>query len=225
MHPSRVSWTSYKKWALVLVGLLGLAGLFGLGSHQLAVTRAQARALVDSGAVALKQGQRARATLDFERAALLAPRADFVRAKHEVRQARPTESWLVSQLSWVSPREWSWLLVGFGWATGLGLALAIAHRSKPSRARKLTWGGAALLFAVTAGAALETSMNARNLAVVGRATGALIAPYAGSGATADLSEGMVVSVGERYGNFVKIRGPGGTQGWADRTALEPVVGS
>ncbi len=216
--------TKSKTWAFALAALVGLFALGALGVDRITVARAEARTLVDDGQLALKSGDRAHAVLDFERAALLAPRADFVRRAREATDIRAADSWWALDLSWLSAREWSWLALGFGWAAGLGVAASIASQRGVRLRTRLTWG-ITLLFVAAAASTVQTSRAAQSLAVVKRATGALVAPYAGAGATADLATGMVVSVGARYGDFFQVRGPGGTQGWIDQSALESVVGS
>jgi hypothetical protein len=203
--------------------VLALAGVALLATQLIGVECAQARSLVLSGQRELERGEPARAALQFERAHLVAPRAGFVRAALDGVRGADAGSRLVRGVSWVAPREWSLLLVGSAWLTGLGLALLIAQRSKLPLARRATI--LAALFCVVSSAGYVQSRRAAGcLAVVTNATGLLLSPYEGAGATANLSRAVVVQQGQRYADFVEVEGPDGTHGWVAGSALEPVLG-
>jgi hypothetical protein len=82
-----------------------------------------------------------------------------------------------------------------------------------------------VLFALGAAGVVESTISVGALRVVSGATGVLVAPYQGAGATADLPAGVVVAAGSRYGEFVQVCGPDGTHGWVTASSLEPVVGT
>ncbi len=212
------------RYALLAAGLLALRSAGALGAHEISVERAQARSLVAQGRTDLERGRRAQAIVSFERAKLLAPRADFVRSALHDANVRAVETGPAHIDDWVAPREWSFLLLIFGWAAGLSLALAIARPRNGRIARRIALG-AGVLFALSAAGVVASSVSAGALRVVSNTTGVLVAPYQGAGATADLTPGVVVTVGSRYGDFVQVFGPSGTRGWVTANALEPVVGS
>ncbi|HEX3775232.1 MAG TPA: hypothetical protein VHV51_12255 [Polyangiaceae bacterium] len=212
------------RYAALALALIALSCFGAFSVHTLRVEAAQARSLVAESQSALKNGDRAAAVLAAERARLLAPRADFVRSALDRAHVRAVDSPLDRAVTWLAPREWSFLLVSFGWAAGLGLAGAIALGKTSSSARRFAFAASAL-FALSAVGFVQSSHSSRSLAVVSSATGLLVAPYAGSGASADLATGVVVSVGARYGDFARVRAPEAARGWVSMNALESVIGS
>ncbi|HEY5377746.1 MAG TPA: hypothetical protein VIK01_28895 [Polyangiaceae bacterium] len=210
--------------ALFAAVLAALAGLGSLGARELSVESAQAQSFVAQGRSELQQGRRATAIVSFERAKLLAPRADFVRAALNDASVRDVETATTHAVNWIAPREWSFLLITFGWVAGLSLAFAIARPQNGRVARGLALV-AGVLFVLGAAGVVESTISTRALRVVSSATGVLLAPYQGAGATADLPPGVVVAAGSRYGEFIQVCGPDGTHGWVTANSLEPVVGT
>jgi hypothetical protein len=208
----------------LLISLVALAGFGVLGVHQLSVARLQAEGLVSEGRTELHQGLPAQAVVSFERARLLAPRADFVRSALRDANVRDVEVGAAHAVNWLAPREWSFLLVAFGWMAGLSLAVGIARRQGGRIARRLAFA-AGLLFALSALGVVQSTLSSRALRVVSSATGVLIAPYAGAGAIADLPPGVVVAAGPRYGQFIQVSGPNGIQGWVTESTIESVAGT
>ncbi len=209
---------------ILVASLFALGAIGAFAAHAVATESAQANTLVTLGKAMLARGNRASAVLSFERARLLAPRTDFVRsalAAADVSSSGPPVGRVVG---WITPREWSWLTVGLGWVTGLGLAVVVAFRRSGGAVRALTIGSA-IAFVLSVGGVVESNLSSRALAVVTTPTGALVAPYEASGATADLRAGDVVRVGNRYGDFVRVRGPAGAEGWVVSSALHSVVGN
>ncbi|HEY3667713.1 MAG TPA: hypothetical protein VGL19_17040, partial [Polyangiaceae bacterium] len=166
----------------------------------------------------------AAAMLALARARLIAPRSEHVRSALATQRVEPPASVLARAVALLAPREWSFLLLTFGWAGGLGIAFSLL-RTPPSRVVKRVAAGAGVLFLVSAGGVAQSQLTARSLSVIKTATGVLLAPYDGAGASADLEPGVVVDAGARYGQFVRILGPHGTSGWVTESALEAVVGS
>jgi hypothetical protein len=220
----RTSAPFYAKYGLLLAMLLGFAAVGSFALHGLAVEREQAQTLVDEARVDLEHGQRARAVLALERAKLLAPRASLVRAALTEAGVREALAVVPRNVAWLAPREWSFLLLTWGWAVGLGLTLGVLANGVSRGARRLLFG-ASLLFAGAGLGALQSTFTARTLAVVDAATGLLVAPYPGAGATADLPAGVVVTKGARYGAFVQVHGPDGARGWVSERALRAVIAS
>jgi hypothetical protein len=213
-----------KRFALWAALLGALAGLGALAARELSVESAQAQSFVAQGRSELRQGRRATATVSFERARLLAPRADFVRSALRDANVRDAETATTQAVNWIAPREWSFLLVTFGWVAGLSLAFAVARPQSGRVARALALG-AGVFFALGAAGVVESTISTHALRVVSSATGVLLAPYQGAGATADLPPGVVVTAGTRYGDFIQVCGPDGTRGWVTASSLEPVVGT
>jgi hypothetical protein len=209
--------------------LLALGGVGALASGGLAVETGEAHAYVTLGQQALAKGDHASAALSFERARLLAPRAEFVRSTLAESGLRPVGTPVARAAGWLAPREWSSLAVAFGWLAGLTLAVAIAvglgKGSKAGRAAPRVALGSAVAFVLTIGGIVESTAASRALAVVSTPTGALISPYEAAGATADLRAGEVVVVGKRYGDFLEVRGSGGERGWVPAGTLRSVVGA
>jgi len=216
-------------WASVAVALLALGGAGALALRGLAVESGQARAYVTQGHEALAKGDRASAALSFERARLLAPRADFVRSTLAESGQHPVGTPVARAAAWLAPHEWSCLAVAFGWLTGLSLAAAVAvglgKGSKAGRAARRAALGSAVAFVLTIGGTVASTAASRALAVVMKPTGALVSPYEAAGATADLRAGEVVVVGKRYGDFFEVRGSEGELGWVSAGTLRSVVGA
>jgi hypothetical protein len=210
--------------AFVAVVLLALGAIGSVAARDLASEGAQAGALVSLGRTALAKGDPATATLSFERARLLAPRADLVRSALSGAGVPSLGPFVTRAVGWVTPREWSSLSVGFGWMAGLSLAVAIVRGQKGrlARAAALCSGVA---FVLSMGGVVESNLASRALAVVTQPAGILVAPYDAAGATADLHAGAVVVMGERYGDFVRVSGAGGVTGWVSSRALQSVVGA
>lgn len=204
--------------------LLAVAAVGGLANHDLRVERGQAHSLVADGQSQIQRGERAAAVLSLERARLLAPRADFVRASLASAHVQPLESPFERAVNWLAPKEWAFLLVTCGWVAGLSTAVLIAQNFKRSFSRRLALGATGL-FLLSAVGVVQSSVTTGRLAVVTSATGVLVAPYEGAGATADLSPGMVVVVDARYHDFVQVHTPGGAQGWVAKSVVESVVGT
>jgi hypothetical protein len=137
---------------------------------------------------------------------------------------RAIESGPAQAVNQLAPREWSFLLVTFGWVAGLSQAVAIARGRNGRMARRLALA-VGLLFTLSAAGVVQSAISTRALEVVSSATGLLVAPYQGAGAVADLAPGVVVAAGSRYGEFIQVCGPNGTHGWVTASALEPVVGT
>ncbi len=214
-----------KGYAIVVVVWLAILGVGAVVTHDfLALESAQARALVTEGQSEQAKGDRSKAVLAFERASLLAPRSSFVQSTLAGTSSASIGSSVDNALRWITPHEWTRLGVVFGWVAGLSAALAIARRGDNRMARRIAVG-AGIAFVLSAGGALESSRASRALAVVTGPTGVLVSPYDGAGATADLHPGAVVVVGLRYGRFVHVSGPDGSEGWVATGALESVVGA
>lgn len=215
--------------ASVALTLLALGGAGALAGHGLAVESGQARAYVTQGEEALAKGDRATAALSFERARLLAPRADFVQSTLAESGVRPVDTPVGRAAGWLAPHEWSCLAVVFGWLAGLSVAAAVAvgleKGSTAGRAARRAAFGFVVAFVLTIGGTVESAAAARVLAVVMKPTGALLSPYEAARATADLRAGEVVVVGRRYGDFFEVRGSEGERGWVSVDTLRSVVGA
>ncbi len=222
-----------RAWASVAVALLALGGAGALASRGLAVESGQAREYVTQGQEALAKGDRVTAALSFERARLLAPRAEFVQSALAESGVRPVGTPVARAAGWLAPHEWSWLAVVFAWLAGLSSAVTFSFgkggedgkASNAARVARRAAFGSALAFVLTIGGVVESTDASRALAVVSTRTGALISPYEAAGATADMPAGAVVVVVKRYGGFFQVRAAEGEQGWVPAGALRSVVGS
>jgi hypothetical protein len=211
----RMQWTSVA-WGIVVFALLGLGAL---GARLVRAEREQAHALVMEGRGALERGDKSVAHLDFVRASLLAPRAEFVRAAlADVPSVSPRTA-VERAVSSLAPREWAFLLVAFGWGAGLTSAVMIASSSKLVRARWLV--ALTALFVASGVAFARSTSESRRVAVVTRSEGLLISPYDGAGAAAELAPGTVVRMAGNYGRYARIES-GETSGWVPSSALRAV---
>jgi hypothetical protein len=212
------------RYAIVVASVFALGATAAFAAREVAAETAQAHALVNLGKTALAAGERASAVLAFERAQLLAPRADFVRAALASEGVPAPGLSIEDAVGWITPREWAVLTESFGWTTGLGLAVVIAGSRSGALTRRFAISSA-VAFVLSVGGVVESNLSSQTVAVVTTSTGALVAPYEASGATADLRAGDVVRIGARYGNFVRVRGRVGAEGWVVSSALHFVVGA
>jgi hypothetical protein len=212
-------------WMLVTVVLAALAGGATVAARpMLEQESADARVLVEEGQRAVAQGDRARGVLAIERARLLAPRASFVRTAIDAADIRDAEDTVPRTLRLLTSREWAAIAVGFGWISGLALALAIftsgRHRSRfAGRTLVASVVGLALsllgvIASSTSSPAVVTKLDVR----------ALVAPYAEAAANGPLPAGTIVMPGAEHGSFVRVRGADGLEGWVSQSSLEPIAG-
>jgi hypothetical protein len=222
MTPRRSSSRFAKAMAVVAITLCALAAVGAMATREVAAETAQAGALVTLGTSALARGDPAAAVLSFERARLLAPRAEEVRSAVSGAGAPALGSLAGRTVSWITPREWASLSLGLGWTAALSLAIAIV-RGRKGRVAGLAVLCSGMAFVLSMAGLVESNVVARTLAVVTGPTGVLVAPYEAAGATAGLRAGSVVVIGERYGDFVKVRGAEGVSGWVASGALHRVL--
>ena len=126
MTPNRTPARAARTWALLAATLVALGAAGAVATHYLAMESGQARAYMSQGTAALAKGDKASATLSFERARLLAPRADFVRSPLADSSVPEVGSLVARAAGWLTPREWSSLAVAFGWIAGLSVAVGVA---------------------------------------------------------------------------------------------------
>jgi hypothetical protein len=153
-----------------------------------------------------------------------APRTSFVRSALARLGVPDPGTPIARAVRWITPREWAFLTVAFGWIAGLGLSALVAGRGDARFARRVVVASG-VAFLLGAGGLVESNRGACELAVVTGPSGVLVAPYAGAGATADLSAGVVVDIGPRYGDYVEVRDRDGARGWVASRVLESVVGA
>ncbi|HEX4337243.1 MAG TPA: SH3 domain-containing protein [Polyangiaceae bacterium] len=209
-------------FVIVLGGLVALVGTGALAAHEVGVATAEARGLVQAAAASPPAAPGPADVLALERARLLAPRADFVRSALAAEDARVAVAPLARAVGVITPVEWSYLTLASGWAAGIALAVVIGSAERRRWARRLV-AVASVALSISLAGFLESNSVARALAVVTGHAGLLVAPYDGAGATADLTPGVVVVRGARYGDFVQVHGTDGTSGWISTRALQPVV--
>jgi len=224
MTQHRSTARAVKTLAAIAITLSAVGALGGVAANELASESAQAGTLVTLGKSALANGDPAAAVLSFERARLLAPRAFEVRSALSGVGDPALGPWVARTVSWITPREWSFMAVGFGWITVLLMTVAIVR----GRKGLLAWLGplcSAAILVLSMGGVVESNVASRTLGVVTEPTGVRVAPYEAAGATADLHAGSVVVIGERYGDFLQVRGADGVSGWVASGVLRRVVGS
>jgi hypothetical protein len=222
MTPRRSTSRTTRAIAVLAIALFALGAVGAIAARELTAETAQAGALVTLGKSALAKGDPAAAVLAFERARLLAPRAEEVRSALASAGATPLGPPVARTVSWITLREWSLLSVGLGWTAALSLAIAIV-RGRKGRVAGLAAFCSGVAFVLSMGGVVESNLVARTLAVVTGPTGVLLAPYGAAGATADLRAGSVVVIGERYGDFVQVRSAEGVSGWVVSTLLHRVL--
>jgi tetratricopeptide (TPR) repeat protein len=179
--------------------------------------------LYNLGNAAFRAGKPGEAILAFERALLLAPRDQDVRAN--LRQVRKAAG-----LPEVEEGPWSRLVHalttnGWAWLASAGLWLAclalLARRFAPAndagrsaRSALFSTAGAGLALVLVAGAAYATRLGERDSAVVLDGDPKLrVAPYASATVSSELPPGDVVRLERGHEGFTLVRTSAGRSGW------------
>lgn len=194
----------------------------GLGARTLLTEEmAQAHLRVDEGQRALVANDRAKAVLEFERARLFAPRAEFVRTALATADAGDAAPIVQRTIRFITVAEWSALATAFGWLGGLALAIVIArmHAGRVG-AVALASGG---MFALSL-VALASSGDSSLSVITSRDATALVAPYVSAAAEGPLPAGSVVLLEGKHGAFVHVRRGDGLEGWVPLSSLESISG-
>ncbi len=204
------------------LGVSLLLVALGLGARTLLTEEtAQAHLRVHEGERALVANDRANAVLEFERARLFAPRAEFVRAALLSAGAVDAEPILQRTFRLITVAEWSALATAFGWLGGLALAVVIARkRAGRIGVVALATGG---MFALSM-AALVSSGDSSLSVITGRDATALVAPYPGAAAEGPLPPGSLVLLEAKHGGFVRVRRGDGLEGWVPLSSLSSIGG-
>jgi tetratricopeptide (TPR) repeat protein len=182
-----------------------------------------AAVLFNLGNASLRAGDVGDAVLSYERALLLAPRDQDVRAN--LRQARkasnlptPDEDGWTRTVHLLTDNGWAWLTSGALYVLCAALLAARLLRDDGRRAgarRALRLGAAAAAaLLVFAGAACATALRERDRAVVlGRDPALRVAPYASATTSSELAPGEIVRVERTHEGFTLVRTAAGKSGW------------
>ena len=186
-----------------------------------------AAALFNRANACAREGKSGLATLNYERALLLAPNdADiaanlhFVRAKAGLPDA--PENWFARSLRYARPNTLAWL-------GSLGLVLAgmslLLVRLRPQRRlafRSSTFAGV-LLVATAIGSAITMWPRMNEAVVISREAPARIAPVSAAEAAFKLHEGETVTMRAEHQDFALVQTSAGRSGWVARADLARVV--
>lgn len=189
--------------------------------------------LYNLGNAAFRAGKPGEAILAYERALLLAPRDQDVRAN--LRQVRKAAG-----LPDVEDGPWTRLVHaltanGWAWLASAGLWLAcialLARRLTPasdagrsSRSALFSTAGVGLAFLLVAGAACATRLVERDRGVVLDGDPTLrVAPYASASVSSELPPGEIVRVERRHEGFTLVRTSAGRSGWMAEGAVARIA--
>jgi hypothetical protein len=182
--------------------------------------------LYDLGNAYAEQGRVGPAVLSYERARVLAPRDADIAANLAYVRARaglptPPSPWYRIVASYLSPAAWTWLTVVALW---MGMASLLSVRRWHKR-RLVPVGILALLVGVVGVAAVGVSdQNLRRAVVVeNKSAPVRISPFDSAASERSLSEGEVVAVFGRHGDFVHVRDGRGRTGWIKSTTVQTIV--
>ena len=179
----------------------------------------------DQANAAVRAGKPAEAVLEYERAALLAPRDPDIRAN--LRQVRSQAglatpgNWFTRHARIASPNLMFWLAT-------LGIALTgaslLALRSSKSQRKPLAGVALAGLILTLAGLmdAIATAATLHE-AVVMEASPAGAAPIAAAGALFTVPQAEVVRMMEDHGEYTLVQDVQNRQGWLRRSMLTPII--
>jgi tetratricopeptide (TPR) repeat protein len=179
--------------------------------------------LFNLGNASLRAGDIGEAVLSYERALLLAPRDQDIRAN--LRQARkaanlpiPEEDTWMRTVRLLTTNGWAWLASGAldalcGALLASRLLRGDARRAGVRRALRAVAASAATLLLV-AGAACATRLRELDRAVVLGADPTLrVAPYPSATVSSDLAPGEIVRVERMHQGFALVRTGAGKSGW------------
>jgi hypothetical protein len=208
--------------ALAFVACVAIGGASFATRNLLAEETRQAQAFVDEGHRDLMRNDTAAATLAFERARWLAPRAEGVRAAVTTMGVTDAEPPFYRVLRLVTSREWSLLATACGWISGVGIAFVVVR----SRSRTAQWVALAAGGAFVLGMAAMVESNASSPAIVmGTEAPLLVAPYATAPIERSVPAGTMVVVGPPYDGFVHVEDSDGTSGWMRTRSVECIANS
>jgi hypothetical protein len=215
--------------ALLAGALLSITALsaFASGSQddKPASQAHSAAALYDQGNAAARAGKPAEAVLDYERAALIAPRDPDIRAnlQHVRTQAGLAipGNWFTQNARIANPNLMFWLAT-------LGIALTgaslVARRSRKTQREPLAvtavFGIVLTLAGVTDAIATGATLNE---AVVMQASSASGAPITAAEALFTVPKADVVRMIEDHGDFILVRDARHREGWLARSVLSPII--
>ena len=185
--------------------------------------------LYNLGNAAFRAGKPGEAILAYERALLLAPRDQDVRAN--LRQVRKAAG-----LPEAESGPWTRLVRslttdGWAWLASAGLYLACAvllvrrlaasdGAARPMRGTLTATAGAGLAILLVAGAACATRLGERDRGVVLDGDPKLrVAPYASATASSELPPGEIVRIERSHEGFTLVRTAAGRSGWMTADAV------
>jgi hypothetical protein len=173
-----------------------------------------------------QEGRVGPAVLSYERARLLAPRDPDIAANLAYVRARAglpsgPRAWYRVAAGYLAPGSWTWLAAVALWIGAV--SIFVAHRWQ---VRKLVYAGAvALLLGAASIVALAAADATTNRAVVVESKSApvRVSPFDGAASESSLSEGEVVAVLGRHGDFVHVRDGRGRTGWVQSATVQAIV--
>jgi Bacterial SH3 domain len=206
--------------ALAFVACVAMGGA-ALATRSLFVDEMrQAQAFVDEGHRALLRNDTPAATLAFERARWLAPRAEAVRSAVMTVGVKDAEPAIYRALRILTSREWALLATTCGWVSAVGLVFVVAR----SRSRNVRWVALAAGGAFVLGMVAMVESNASSPAIVmGTDAPLLVAPYPTAPVERSLPAGTMVVVGAPYDGFVHVEDRDGTNGWIRSSSVECIA--
>jgi tetratricopeptide (TPR) repeat protein len=190
--------------------------------------------LYNLGNAAFRAGKPGEAILAYERALLLAPRDQDVRANlRQVRKAAglpEAESGPWTRLvRLLTSNGWAWLASAGVYLACIALLLRRVldgdGNPRPMRAALTATAGTGLALLLVAGAACATRLGERDRAVVLDGDPKLrVAPYASATASSELAPGEVVRIERRHEGFTLVRAASGRSGWMPSDAVGRIAG-
>jgi len=176
----------------------------------------------------LRAGRTGQAILNYERARWLAPRDPDIAANLQPAQERAQAAWATAWplrfADWFTMNGWASLGAGslLLLAATLPLALLLPRQRPVLRTARIL-AVLMLLCSFTAVGARWGELN--RAVVVVKAAPARISPVTVGSALFTLPEGTMVRIVRSHGLFTLVRAHNGQQGWVNRDAIEPVIGS
>ena len=184
---------------------------------------ASAAILYNLGNAAFRAGKPGEAILAYERALLIAPRDQDVRANlRQVRKAaglpEPDDGPWTRVVRSIGTNAWAWLASAGLW---LACAALLARRlagsdggARPLRNGLAATAGTGVAILLIAGAACATRLGERDRGVVLDGDPKLrVAPYASATVSSELPPGEIVRIERTHEGFTLVRTAAGRSGW------------
>jgi tetratricopeptide (TPR) repeat protein len=183
--------------------------------------------LFDLGNAYLRAGNPAKATLEYERAALLAPRDRGIDENLAVARtatgADDERGMLRRAVDHITIDAWTGVAAACLWVAALAFGLATLARTR--RPSCITGGVAGVVAGAMCLGALAVRARVLDEAVVLAPTPVRVSPFESAQSSLAFPAGSIVALGARDGAYVLARDGHGRRGWVEASRVEAIIPS